>query len=118
MPDIEKEVFSLFLPEGILEWFDVVFGEKTATMLHIVLEEKNIPPITERERGRHVESKGFKEISVDDFPVRGRKTILTFRRRRWYVEGLPELLKRDIQLTWEGTQLEKEFAAFLKERGR
>ena len=115
MPDPEKDVFALFLPEGVFEWFDVISGTKTATSLHVVLEEKNIPPVTERERGRRVESKGFKDIDVDDFPVRGRKTTLTFRRRRWEVDGLPGLLKRDIKLLWEGTQLEKEFAAFLKE---
>ena len=114
MSDPEKDVFSLFLPEGVFEWFDVISGTKTATSLHIVLEEKNIPPVTERERGRRVESKGFKDNNVDDFPVRGRKTILTFRRRRWEVDGLPGLLKRDIKLVWEGTQLEKEFALFLK----
>lgn len=115
MPDPAEDVFSLFLPDGVLEWFDVVSGTKTAGTLHIIFEEKNMPPITEVIRGKHIESKGFKDITVDDFPVRGRKTTLIFRRRVWKVEGCDALLKRDIQLTWEGTQLEKEFALFLKD---
>lgn len=115
MSDPAEDVFSLFLPEGVLQWFDVVSGTKTDSALHVVLEEKNSPPITESIRGKHVESKGFTDITVEDFPVRGRKTTLTFRRRYWKVEGQDTLLKRDIQLVWEGTHLEKEFAAFLKE---
>lgn len=115
MSDPAEDVFSLFLPEGVLQWFDVVSGTKTDSALHVVLEEKNSPPITEAIRGKHVESKGFTDITVEDFPVRGRKTTLTFRRRYWKVEGQDTLLKRDIQLVWEGTHLEKEFAAFLKE---
>src|SRR3990167_5042240 len=115
MSDPAEDVFSLFLPEGVLQWFDVVSGTKTEHDLHVTLEEKNLPPINENSRGKHVESKGFTDITVEDFPVRGRKTTLTFRRRYWKVEGQETLLKRDIQLVWEGTHLEKEFAAFLKE---
>jgi hypothetical protein len=115
MPDPAEDAFSLFLPEGVLTWFDVVSSMKTGETLQIVFEEKNSPPISEETRGRHIESKGFKDITVDDFPVRGRKTTLTFRRRVWKVEGQEKLLKRDIQLVWEGTQLEKEFALFLKD---
>jgi hypothetical protein len=114
MSDPAEDAFSLFLPEGVLQWFDVVSSAKTAGTLRIVFEEKNIPPITEDIRGRHIESKGFKDITVDDFPVRGRKTTFIFRRRYWKVDGQDTLLKRDIRLVWEGTQLEKEFASFLK----
>ena len=114
MFDIEKDALALFFPVGTLDWFDLVSVVKTATTMDVILEEKNIPPITERERGKHVRSKGFTDITVQDFPIRGRKTTLTFRRRYWEVEGLPGYLKRAVQLVWEGTQLEKEFAAFLK----
>ena len=79
------------------------------------MEEKNIPPITEQERGKKVTSKGFKDILIDDYPIRGRKTELILRRRYWQVEDSDKLLKRNIQLYAEGTQLEKEFASFLKE---
>jgi hypothetical protein len=114
MSDVLMEALAIFFPVGTLDWFDLISVVKTDTTMDIVLEEKNSPPMTERERGRHVESKGFKDITVQDFPIRGRKTTLTFRRRYWQVEGLSGLLKRDIKLVWDGTYLEKEFASFLK----
>jgi len=111
----EKEILSLFLPEGTLEWFDLIEATKTDTNIRIILEEKNIPPVTEKERGKKVISKGLKDILIDDYPIRGRKTELILRRRYWQVEDSDKLLKRNIQLCAGGTQLEKEFANFLKE---
>ncbi len=114
MQNKEKEIFSLFLPEGILEWFDITKGTKTKNQITIILTEKNIPPITEQERGKRVKSKGFKKISVDDFPARGRRVTLIFERRYWQIENEKKLLKRDLKICAEGTTLEKEFADFLK----
>ena len=73
-----------------------------------------MPPLAAEDKGKKVISKGFKEITVTDFPIRGRRTLLTFRRRYWQIEGQKELLKRDMQLCFPGTQLEAEFANFLK----
>lgn len=111
----EQQVLSFFLPKETLRYFDIVSGGKTDTSIQITLEEKNDPPLEERHRGLPVLSKGFQDITITDFPVRGRKTTLTFRRRRWQVGD--ELLKRPIELAAPGTQLEKEFADFLKELG-
>lgn len=113
----EKKILELFLPEGILEWFEIAGGDKKENDLRIILEEKNTPPLREELKNKKIISKGFKEITITDFPIRGRRTLLTFRRRYWQVEGQKELLKRDIQLNFPGTQLEKEFADFLKEDG-
>ncbi len=112
MHTTQQSLLSLFLPDNILLFFIPVSGEKNNEEIHLVLEEKNNPPLEERHLGKHVLSKGFQDITVTDFPVRGRKTTLTFRRRRWQVGK--ELLKRDIDLCAPGTQLEKEFALFLK----
>jgi hypothetical protein len=106
---------SFFLPEDALQYFTVVDGEKTDEKMHLTLEEKNDPPLLPKHEGQQVLSKGFQDITITDFPARGRKVTLTFRRRRWQVND--ELLKRDIRLTAPGTLLEKEFADFLKERG-
>ena len=112
-----KNILELMLPEGTLEWFDVVEGEKDEEQIHIVLEEKNIPPLAEEDKNKKVIGKGFTDITITDFPIRGRRTLLTFRRRYWQIEGRREYLKRDIRLCFKGTQLEKEFALFLKEDG-
>ena len=117
MMTIKESILELILPDGILEWFDIAGGDKDKNDLRIILEEKNIPPITEELKNKKIISKGFKEITITDFPIRGRRTLLTFRRRYWQVEDRKELLKRDILLNFPGTQLEKEFADFLKEDG-
>ena len=113
----EKVILGLILPEGIFEWFDIAGGDRDESDLKIILEEKNIPPIPEDLKDKKIISKGFTDITITDFPIRGRRTLLTFRRRYWQVEGEQKLLKRDIKLNFPGTQLEQEFAVFLKEDG-
>lgn len=115
---INDKALELFLPEGTLEWFDIKGCSKEKTDVRIILEEKNIPPITEELKDKKIISKGFYDITITDFPIRGRKALLTFRRRRWRAEGRKELLKRDIKLCFPGTQLNKEFADFLKDKSR
>ena len=111
---VEASVLALFLPQGTLEWFDVVEGTHTDDGIKLILEERNDPPLRPEHEGKSVSSKGFYDITVTDFPIRGKRASLVFRRRRWSVEGTHELLKRNIQLCAPGTQLETEFASFLK----
>jgi len=113
----EKQILEFLLPEGILEWFDIVGGTKTKTEITIVLEEKNIPPPVEPEdRGKRIRSKGFREVTCDDFLARGRRVRYIIKRRRWKIEGKEGTLVRDIELCAKGTQLQQEFADFLKGR--
>ena len=111
-------MLELLFPRNTLEWFEIADSSMDENDVRVVLEEKNIPPVTEEIKDKKIISKGFYDITITDFPIRGRRTLLTFRRRRWQVEGQKELLKRDIQLNFPGTQLEKEFADFLKEASR
>ncbi len=113
---IDVSILELFLPKGTMDWFDIVESKNTDNEVCIILEEKNIPPLLPEQKDKKITSKGFYSITITDFPIRGKRTSLTFRRRRWRVEGQQELLKRDIQLCAPGTQLEKEFASFLKEQ--
>jgi len=112
----EQAIIQLLFPENIFEWFDMVSGKKDDKTISIVFEEKNIPPISDK--NKKIISKGFTDITINDFPIRGRKSLLTFRRRYWKIEGQKELLKRDIKFCFPGTQLEKEFADFLKADSR
>lgn len=114
----EKQMLELFLPDGCLKWFDVIDAKKTEDSIDIILEEKNIPPPSPEIKERRIVSKGFTDIHIDDFPIRGRKVNLLFRRRYWQVTGMKKLLKRKINFCAEGTKLEKEFADFLKEVDR
>lgn len=112
--DINQLVLECFLPEDSLKWFNLVKADKTKKEIIVLLEEKNDPPLPQDYNGEKVISKGFHDITINDFPIRGRKTMLIYRRRYWQIEGSEKLLKRDIKLVAEGTQLEQEFADFLK----
>jgi len=114
---IDSSILEIFLPENTLEWFDLVRAKQDENNIRIILEEKNIPPIPDKHKNKKIISKGFYDITITDFPIRGKRSLLTFRRRRWQIQGEKELLKRDIKLNFPGTQLEKEFANFLKEDG-
>jgi hypothetical protein len=116
MPTDPIDILRLIFPKEIFEYFDVVKGIKGEKMVHIVFEEMNNPPPYDTDK--KIISKGFTDITITDFPIRGRETFLTFRRRYWQVKGQKEFLKRDIKIAFPGTQLEEEFALFLKEKGR
>ena len=111
-----QQLITFVLPSGTLDWFDVTDSTLDIEQLHVTLTEKNIPPLPKELVNARIISKGFKNITVSDFPIRGRRVVLTFRRRYWKVEGHKELLKRDISLTAPGTTLATEFADFLKDK--
>lgn len=111
---LTKEVFELIFPKGIFEWFDLTTGKSEEGTAFITFVEKDIPPLTGNLKDKKILARKFHDITVTDFPLRGRKTVLTFRRRYWKIDGEKQYLKRDIQLTFPGTQLETEFALFLK----
>src|SRR5271154_2939081 len=92
----EQAILQLIFPENIFEWFDVVKGKKDKNIVSITFEEKNNPPISDP--NKKIIAKGFTDITITDFPIRGRKTLLTFRRRYWQIGGQKEFLKRDIKI--------------------
>lgn len=112
---IDSSFLEMFLPEGTLNWFEPIKCEKQEDAISLIFEEKNLPPIADKDKGKQIFSKGFYDVTINDFPIRGKAARLTFRRRRWQIEGQKELLKNNIRLSFPGTKLEKEFADFLKE---
>jgi hypothetical protein len=60
-------------------------------------------------------AKGFSpEITVEDFPLRGKSVLLHIKRRRWTIVDTGKIIKRDWQLVVKGTRITSEFASFLK----
>lgn len=105
----DLKLIELILPEGILDYFDVIRVEKEKDSYIIYLEEKNIQP----SEGKLL-SKGFYEpVTIQDFPLRGKACFLKVRRRRWEKEN-GETVSRDWDLVAQGTRMTKEFASFLK----
>jgi hypothetical protein len=112
-----EEVLKLFFPQGIFEWFELKSGSSDEQNVYITLEEKDVPPLTEDMANKKIVGKKFHDITITDFPLRGKRTLITLRRRYWKVEGQESYVKRDMKFEFPGTQLEKEFALFLKEDG-
>lgn len=108
-----QELIGVLLPDGLIEYFEIIKVDKNQGMYVIHLDEKNIPPA--QYKGIKLESKGFYEpISVQDFPLRGKACFLQIRRRRWTVESTGEIVVRDWELVAKGTRMTVEFATFLK----
>ena len=114
-----KGLASYFLPDGVLEYFDVVdFAEDSApgdnlyhTILHLYLDERDNRPSSMSE----AKPNGFtEECCILDFPIRARKTILHVRRRRWTTpEGHNYIVPLE-SIARDKTQYSKELALFLK----
>ena len=112
--NVAVQLIEAFLPPNTLKWFDLLDVENTDDVMNISLEEKNNPPLPEGYNNEKIISKDFKNITISDFPMRGKKVLLTFRRRYWKMEGRDKLLKRDIKLKFKKTLLAESFGDFLK----
>lgn len=121
---MDKQILEHFLPEGLLEYFEIIQVEKLPDKaindmdIYISLEELNILP-----KGydkKDYESKGFyPEKKVQDFPIRGKAVYLRIKRRRWRNKmNKNEVIHNDYSLFAEGSKLTQELSDFLKGTGR
>ena len=78
-----EHALGIFFPKDTLIWFDITESAIEENDVRITLQEKNLPPIPENYSNQRIEAKGFTDITITDFPIRGRRTLLTFRRRYW-----------------------------------
>ena len=113
----DVELLKLFLPELLIEYFEIVKFEEENQILHIYFEEKNTAP--KEFSSLLLQSKGFvPEITVDDFPLRGKTVKLHIKRRRWTDIKSGNILQRDWKLIAKGTRMTQDFAEFLKKISR
>ena len=113
---------SFLLPEGMLDFFDVVRIDEEPLpqekvyrggILHIYLDELDN---RSKEQGALIPN-GFTEPTlINDFPIRDRKVVLHIRRRRWQDAEGHNVVLNVYNLAVTGTRYSEEFAAFLKER--
>lgn len=105
------------LPDFLVDHFEVVSTSQSEEVLHLYFEENKQPP-KEFDKITLV-SKGFQdEITIQDFPLRGKLVYLHIKRRRWTNKETGEIVKRDWELVAKGTRMTQEFASFLKEINR
>lgn len=120
---METELLQEFLPELLLDHFDVVNFFKLGNVetkkmeFEIHLDERNnLPPDHSKSE---YESKGFLPASrVQDFPIRGKAVYLVIRRRRWRHKQTIKEITNDYSFIAEGSKLTKELSDFLKGTGR
>ena len=107
------DLIKLFLPDFLVDHFDFLRSEEKGGVLHLYFEEKNLPPL--EFNSRILISKGFhQEITLQDFPLRGKQVFLHIKRRRWTDKTNNEIVQRDWNLVAKGSRLTQEFATFLK----
>ena len=110
---MDTTLISYFLPEGVLEYFNVTSVRESEGKLTIHLEETGFYP--EEYSGQTLKSKGFLEpVTVQDFPIRGKACYLEVKRRRWLNETTGKIVSRNWSLVAHGTRMTQEFATFLK----
>ena len=120
---MDISIFSHFLPEGLLDHFDIVDFKELGDIetkkdcFFIYLDEKNILP--DGFEKNQYESKGFFERTlIQDFPIRGKAVYLGIRRRRWRSKTDKSTeIKSDYTFITEGSKLTIELADFLKSTG-
>lgn len=111
------DLLKFILPDFLIENFEIVSATNSEKNLHLYFEEKAKPP--KEFNALELASKGFlDEITIQDFPLRGKFVYLHIKRRRWTNKTNGEIIKRDWQLVAKGTRMTQEFAAFLKEINR
>ena len=107
------DLASYLLPEGI-NYFDIIEHRSANDKIHFYLEEKNILP--EKHQSKLAHSKGCSpEITIEDFPLRGKSVLLHIKRRRWTLVDTGQIVKRDWNLIAKGTRITSEIASFLKD---
>ena len=111
------DLLKFMLPDFLVDHFEVVSANETQEILHLHFEEKAKAP--KEFDTLELVSKGFvDEITIQDFPLRGKFVYLHIKRRRWTNKTTGEILKGDWNLVAKGTRMTQEFAAFLKEINR
>lgn len=116
---MEKLLAELILPSGLLAHFDILgvlllCDIKTKKEFYeIILEEQN--KILGDIDATQYESKGFTEVTLQDFPLRGKPTYLRIRRRRWRDKSAPQkVIRNDFSFVAEGSGFTQELWDFLK----
>lgn len=105
------------MPDILVEHFDLTQSKQEGETLHLYFEEQNKLPI--EYASKILISKGFHdEITVQDFPLRGKRVFLHIKRRRWTDKQTNEIVQRDWTLVAKGSRMTEEFADFLKEISR
>jgi hypothetical protein len=120
---LELDYLSHVFPKGLLDHFKITafleLGKvEDKTMFYeIHLEENNL--ILGDLAPSLYESKGFTEVILQDFPIRGKAVFLRFKRRRWRLKSDKNIIIRnDFSFVAVGSGFTQELSDFLKDSRR
>ena len=111
------DILKVLLPELLITHFDITKHTTDKDVLHLYFEEKKDIP-KEFSSGMIISHGFHKEVTIQDFPIRGKKVYLHIKRRRWLNKTTKEVVQRNWDLVAQGTRMTVEFAAFLKVLGQ
>ena len=120
---MESDYLSHIFPKGLLEHFKVTafiemenIAEKT--MFYEIHLEENNKILGDYDQNLY-ESKGFTEVVLQDFPIRGKAVFLRFKRRRWRLkDDKTKIIRNDFSFVAVGSGFTQELSDFLKDSGR
>ncbi|PTD13912.1 ISAon1 family transposase N-terminal region protein [Flavobacterium columnare] len=110
-------LLKLMLPDFLVDYFEIISVDNSEENLHLYFEEKAKPP-KEFDNIELASKDLTDEITIQDFPLRGKFVYLHIKRRRWTNKNTGEIVKRDWNLVVKETRMTQEFASFLKEINR
>ena len=110
------QLLRAILPDVLIDNFDIERFEKTDSRFDIWLAEKKVQ-LREDRKNKSVIAYGFGGYhTIQDFPIRGRATYLHLRKRKWLDQECGEIFSYEWDISeFDGTRLNAEFVAFLKE---
>ena len=110
------QLLRAILPEVLIDNFDINRFEKSDTRFDIWLDEKK-EQLHEDKYNKAIISYGFGDYrTIQDYPIRGRATYLHVRKRKWMDKSTGEIFSYEWDISeFDGTRLNAEFVAFLKE---
>lgn len=121
---MEKELISHFLPKNLLFHFSITDlvelceVKSRQSYFEIYLEENNEILAAGIDASLY-ESKGLSEITIQDFPIRGKAVYLKIKRRRWRLKtDAGKIIRNDFTYIAEGSGFTRELSDFLKSIGR
>jgi hypothetical protein len=120
---LEKEYLPHIFPQGLLEHFKInqfleLGNIADKTMFYEIQLEENNKILGGFDQSLY-ESKGFTEVVLQDFPIRGKSVFLRFKRRRWRLKSdRKEIVRNDFSFVAVGSGFTQELSDFLKGSGR
>lgn len=120
---MDYSYLSYIFPAGLLQHFRITGFlelcniEEKNTFFEIQLEENNV--ILGDFDANLYESKGFTEVVLQDFPIRGKAVFLRIKRRRWRLKSdKNKIIRNDFSFVAVGSGFTQELSDFLKDSGR